>query len=64
MPKMKTHKGAAKRIRVTKSGKMLQSSAAMHHKLSHQTARNKRAKAADRSTTAGNAKSIRRALGI
>lgn len=64
MPKMKTHKGTAKRIRVTKAGKMLQESAAMHHKLSRQTARNKRAKAAPKSTTGERAKVIRRALGI
>lgn len=64
MPKMKTHKGTSKRIGVTKSGKLFRASAATHHKLSHQTERNKRAKAAPAQITGEHAKIIRRALGI
>ena len=64
MPKLKTHKGTAKRVRVTKTGKMLRRNAATHHKLAHQTARSKRAKVAD-SMIKGSAKhTIKRALGI
>ena len=64
MPKLKTHKGASKRVRVTKTGKLLRRNSATHHKLAHQTARSKRAKTAD-SKISGSAKTtIRRALGI
>lgn len=64
MPKMKTHKGTSKRIRMTKAGKILRASAATHHKLSHQTERNKRAKAAPVAVKGEQAKVIRRTLGI
>lgn len=64
MPKLKTHKGTSKRVRVTKSGKMLRRNAATHHKLSTQTARGKRAKVADSSVNGEIKKTIRRALGI
>jgi len=60
---MKTHKGTAKRVRMTKSGKLLRENAATHHKLSSQTARGKRAKAADSSVSGKIAKDIRKALG-
>lgn len=63
MPKMKTHKGTAKRVRMTKSGKLLRQNAATHHNLSSQTARGKRAKAADSSVEGKNARNIRRAIG-
>lgn len=64
MPKLKTHKGTAKRVRVTKSGKVLRRNAATHHKLAHQTARAKRAKAADSSVNGSAKQTIRRALGL
>lgn len=63
MPKMKTHKGTAKRVRVTKSGKLLRENAATHHKLSSQTKRSKRAKAIDSPIEGKMAKNIRRAIG-
>jgi large subunit ribosomal protein L35 len=63
MPKLKTHKGTAKRVRSTKSGKLLRENAATHHKLSSQTARGKRAKAADSSITGKIARNLRRAMG-
>lgn len=64
MPKLKTHKGTSKRVRVTKSGKLLRRNAATHHKLSHQTARGKRAKTADSKINGSAKKVLRRALGI
>lgn len=64
MPKLKTHKGTSKRIRVTKSGKLLRRNAATHHKLHHQTARSKRAKATDTQIKGAAKKTIRRALGM
>lgn len=63
MPKMKTHSGTKKRIRITKSGKVMRGNAATHHFLSGQTKRGKRAKAADREITGGMKKAIKRALG-
>jgi len=63
MPKMKTHKGTAKRVRMTKSGKLLRQNAATHHKLAAQTKRGKRAKAEDTNVSGKIAKDIRRALG-
>lgn len=64
MPKLKTHKGTSKRVRVTKSGKLLRRNAATHHKLSGQTARSKRAKATDSQINGSVKQIIRRALGI
>ena len=60
MPKLKTHKGTSKRIRLTKSGKLLR----RHHKLAHQTARSKRAKKADTKINGSAKQTIRRALGV
>ena len=43
MPKLKTHRGAAKRFKRTKSGKFLRSKAFKQHLLSSKTTRRKRA---------------------
>ena len=64
MPKLKTHKGTAKRVRITKSGKLLRENAATHHKLMTQTSRGKRAKTADSQIHGKIAKDIREALGM
>jgi len=63
MPKLKVHKGTQKRVRTTKSGKLLRQNAATHHKLTGQTARGKRAKTADSTVKGKIAKNIREALG-
>ena len=42
MPKMKTHKGAKKRFRVTASGKLKRRQAGKKHLLSHKTGKRKR----------------------
>ena len=55
MPKLKTHKGTSKRIRLTKSGKLLRRNAATHHK---------RAKKADTKINGSAKQTIRRALGV
>lgn len=41
MPKQKTHKATAKRIRATKSGKLLRRKAAISHLLTHKSDRTK-----------------------
>ena len=43
MPKLKTHRGAAKRFKKTKSGKFLRGSAFKRHILSSKTTKRKRA---------------------
>jgi large subunit ribosomal protein L35 len=43
MPKLKTHRGAAKRFKKTKTGKFLRSSAFKRHLLSSKTTKRKRA---------------------
>ena len=43
MPKLKTHKATIKRIRATKSGKLLRSKAAKSHLLTHKSRRQKAA---------------------
>ena len=43
MPKQKTHRGAAKRFRVTKSGMIKRNKAYRNHMLGHKTAKQKRA---------------------
>ena len=63
MPKLKTHKGTAKRVRITKSGKLLRGNAATHHKLAAQTKRGKRAKRIDSQITGKIARNLKRALG-
>lgn len=42
MPKMKTHRGAAKRLRVTKSGKVKYQKAGKRHLLERKSAKRKR----------------------
>jgi len=64
MPKLKTHKGTAKRVRPTKSGKLLRGNAAMNHFLAGQTARGKRAKVAESQVTGKMAKNVRESLGM
>ena len=63
MPKLKTHKGTAKRVKVTRSGKILRENAASHHFMTHRTKRNNRAKRADSVVTGSNAQNIKRSLG-
>jgi large subunit ribosomal protein L35 len=42
MPKLKTHRGAAKRFKVTGTGKIMRSSAFKRHLLSSKTTKRKR----------------------
>lgn len=63
MPKLKTHKGTAKRIKRTPTGKILRGNAAMNHFKMKQTRRGKRAKAEDSQVTGKIAKDVKRALG-
>jgi large subunit ribosomal protein L35 len=64
MPKLKTHSGTKKRIRITKNNKILRGNAGTHHFQMKQTKRGKRAKTADSQINGGLKKSIKRALGV
>ena len=43
MPKIRTHKGTAKRLRVTSTGKVMRRKAFRSHLLEHKSAKRKRA---------------------
>ncbi len=63
MPKMKTHRGTAKRIKVTSTGKLLRRHANKGHFLSKKSASRKRTFGKDLDIPAVSAQSIRRKLG-
>ena len=64
MPKMKTRKGFAKRIRVTKTGKIMRASAWKSHLLEHKSKKRKRNYAKKQPVSQADRKEVRRALGI
>ena len=64
MPKMKTHRGAAKRFKVTSTGKIRRRRAFMNHMLEKKSPKRKRnLKAPDAMVAPEDAKRIRRLLG-
>ena len=64
MPKMKTHRGAAKRIKVTGSGKLKRRNANLSHILEKKSPKRKRRLARQSSVSPANASAVRRQLGI
>ncbi len=64
MPKLKTHKSTAKRMRVTKTGKVMRRRATSNHFLQKKSASRKRTFAGVQEITGGQLKSIKRNLGI
>ncbi|MDQ4492170.1 50S ribosomal protein L35 [Sinomonas sp. ASV486] len=64
MPKMKTHSGAKKRFKLTGSGKLKRQQANRRHYLEHKPSTLTRRLAGDKIVTGGNAKVIKRMLGI
>jgi len=64
MPKLKTHKGTAKRIKVTSTGKLTRRRAFGAHLLSKKSKSRKRAINRTAIVTGGTARNIKRALGI
>ncbi|MDB5161504.1 MAG: rpmI [Candidatus Saccharibacteria bacterium] len=64
MPKLKTHKGTAKRIKVTSTGKLTRRRAFGAHLLSKKSKSRKRAIHTTGIVTGGTARNIKRALGI
>ena len=64
MPKIKTRKGIAKRIRVTSTGKLMRAHAWKSQMLEHKKQKNKRAYRQLQSVHKTDRKQVRRALGI
>jgi large subunit ribosomal protein L35 len=63
MPKMKTHKGAAKRFKVTGSGKILRGKAYKSHILTKKNAKRKRRLGSDVEVSSSDSKKVKRLLG-
>ena len=63
MPKLKTHKGTAKRVRITKTGKVVRRHATGNHFLEKKSAARKRRFAGVEIVSGKQAKNLRRKLG-
>jgi large subunit ribosomal protein L35 len=64
VPKIKTMKGLSKRIRVTRTGKLVRASAFKSHLLEHKSQKRKRNYENKQSVSKADRKTVRRALGI
>ena len=64
MPKLKTRKGLAKRIRVTRNGKLMRKHSWKSHLLEHKSAKRKRGYASAAQVDAADRKEVRRSLGV
>ena len=64
MPKMKTDKGAAKRFKITGSGKIMRRKAFMNHILEKKPSTRTRRLKREAQVTGGDAKQIKRLLGL
>ena len=64
MPKLKTHKGTAKRIKLTSTGKLTRRRAFGNHLLSKKSKSRKRNINTPATITGGMAKNAKRALGV
>ncbi len=64
MPKLKTHKGTAKRIKMTSTGKLIRRRAFGGHMLAKKSKSRKRAINKPATITGSMAKNARRALGV
>ena len=64
MPKLKTHKGMAKRIKVTATGKLMRRRAMRNHLLAHKQASLKREYVKEVESSKANTKNIKKMLGI
>ncbi len=64
MPKLKTHKGTAKRMKLTASGKVTRRRAFGTHLLAKKSKSRKRAINTSATVTGSMAKNVKRALGV
>lgn len=63
MPKLKTHKGTAKRVKITKTGKVLRQRAFGSHLLAKKSKSRKRVIGTKAVISGASAKNIKRAIG-
>jgi large subunit ribosomal protein L35 len=64
VPKIKTRKGFAKRIKVTGTGKLLRTAAWKSHLLEHKSMKRKRTYENEQPVHKSDRKAVRRALGL
>jgi len=64
MPKMKTHRGAAKRFKVTGSGKLMRRKAFRNHILEKKPSKRTRRMAREAEVVGGDRDRVRRLLGL
>ncbi|HZQ29283.1 MAG TPA: 50S ribosomal protein L35 [Acidimicrobiales bacterium] len=64
MPKMKTDKGAAKRVKITGTGKLRRRHAFLNHILEKKSAERKRRLGREADFAPGDAKQVKRLLGL
>jgi large subunit ribosomal protein L35 len=64
MPKQKTHKGTAKRVRVTGTGKLMREQANNQHKFEHKSSTRKRRLDQDQVISKADTKGLKKLLGI
>jgi len=64
VPKKKTMKGLAKRIRVTRNGKMVRRNSWMSHRLHQKSKTHKRKDHTEQPVSKADRKTVRRALGV
>ena len=63
MPKIKTHKGAAKRFKVTGGGKIMREKAYKSHLLTKKNAKRKRSLGSNTEVSSSDSKKVKRLLG-
>jgi large subunit ribosomal protein L35 len=63
MPKMKTHRGAAKRLKRTGTGKFMRAQAGVRHLLEHKSGQRKRRLQREAPLSHGDARRARKLLG-
>jgi large subunit ribosomal protein L35 len=64
MPKLKTRKGMAKRIRVTRNGKLMRAHAWKSHNFEKKSAKRKRNFRAAQQISSADSTQVRRSLGV
>ena len=64
MPKMKSHRGATRRFRATKTGKLIRRQTRLNHMLEKKTPAHKRRLGRSVQVAAGDRRSVRRMLGL
>ena len=64
MPKMKSHRGATRRFRVTKTGKLVRRQTRLNHMLEKKTPARKRRLGREVTVADGDRRGVRRMLGL